>query len=278
MRARADQMGMAARLTAPLPRFLTLTIAVLVLVGAAATSSAPAAPPAATTRPVLVVPDVRRQPYVFAKGILEDAGFAWTVSGLVQGYAANRVVAQQPAPGTRVLDTGAPRIALSLARTVAYRERGTPQNSAPYRGTAVRFADLASAPAPAHVGRKAATRSRPASKPRPATRPSHPQKRPPAFKTEAPNEPLDEMPLPDRARLLNAWLAKHPRPTSSNVHHWLHQHEWVVTGARFGWWRGAEALRLLIEVDRRAERIWGIGARSEALARRTLAEVRAKAT
>jgi hypothetical protein len=36
---------------------------------------------AAPARPVLVVPNVQGQVYVFAKGILEDAGFAWHVTG-----------------------------------------------------------------------------------------------------------------------------------------------------------------------------------------------------
>ena len=48
----------------------------------------------------LVVPDVRKLAFVFAKGELEDAGFAWTVAGSVHGYAANTVVSQTPAPGT----------------------------------------------------------------------------------------------------------------------------------------------------------------------------------
>ena len=38
-----------------------------------------------------LVPDVRDQAYVFAKTSLEEAGFAWRVTGGVQGYAANKV-------------------------------------------------------------------------------------------------------------------------------------------------------------------------------------------
>ena len=45
---------------------------------------------------VIVVPDVQGQAYVFAKGILEDNGFAWRVGGGAGGYAANTVVVQQP--------------------------------------------------------------------------------------------------------------------------------------------------------------------------------------
>jgi acetylornithine deacetylase/succinyl-diaminopimelate desuccinylase-like protein len=92
----------------------------------------------------------------------------------------------------------------------------------------------------------------------------------------APKEPLDEMPLPDRARRLGRWIDAHPKPTDAAVRHWLYQNEWIVTGARFGWWRGAEALRTLIAVDRRTESVWGVGARSERLARAALAEVEAR--
>jgi hypothetical protein len=68
----------------------------------------------------------------------------------------------------------------------------------------------------------------------------------------------------------------HPKPTNANVRHWLYQHEWIVTGALFGWWHGAEALEILIRVDEQAQRQWDIGAKSEAAARRALATVRAK--
>jgi hypothetical protein len=84
------------------------------------------------------------------------------------------------------------------------------------------------------------------------------------------------MPLPKRAWLLGVWLGKHPRATEANVNHWLYQHAWVVTGAKFGWWRGAKALRILIAVDGRVISAWGIGARSREVARAALAEVRAK--
>ena len=102
--------------------------------------------------------------------------------------------------------------------------------------------------------------------------------RPPAFKARgAPTEPLDEIALPVRARRLDAWLSAGRRPTAANQRHWLYQHAWIVTGANFGWWHGAEALRLLIRVDRRIESRWRIGYRSEAVARRALASVEAKA-
>jgi hypothetical protein len=93
----------------------------------------------APLRPALVVPNVQGQAYVFAEGILEDAGFAWHVTG-GNGFAANTVVTQSPKPGTRVRDTGAPLVTLTVVRNNSYPERGTPENRAPYRGTAVRIA------------------------------------------------------------------------------------------------------------------------------------------
>src|SRR5690242_16516792 len=72
----------------------------------AAAAPSAAKPPLAT----LVVPSVVGEAFVFAKGDLGDAGFAWRVAGRVHGYAANTVVAQSPAAGTKVQDTGAPEI------------------------------------------------------------------------------------------------------------------------------------------------------------------------
>jgi hypothetical protein len=87
----------------------------------------------------LTVPAVTGQAYVFAKGILEDGGFAWRVSGRVKGFAGNTVVDQFPAAGTVVLDTGAPTVTLTLERNRSYVELGAPDNSAPYSGTAVKI-------------------------------------------------------------------------------------------------------------------------------------------
>jgi hypothetical protein len=101
--------------------------------------------------------------------------------------------------------------------------------------------------------------------------------RPAAFEVPgAPKEPLDEIALPVRARRLDAWLTAGRGPTAANQRHWLYQHAWIVTGANFGWWHGAEALRLLIRVDRHIESRWGIGHRSEAVARRALAAAEAR--
>jgi hypothetical protein len=109
--------------------------------------------------------------------------------------------------------------------------------------------------------------------------PAHrwPQHRPPAFVVGgARREPLDEMPLTDRASLLLRWIERNPKPTNANVRYWLYQHAWITAGADMGWWHGAAALRTLIEVDQRVWSLWGIGARSEADARTTLAVVEAK--
>ena len=62
----------------------------------------------------------------------------------------------------------------------------------------------------------------------------------------------------------------------ANVRHYLYQHSWIVTGAKFGWWHGAEALRKLIAVDRIAQQRWGIGKKSELVARKALVAVEAK--
>jgi hypothetical protein len=102
--------------------------------------------------------------------------------------------------------------------------------------------------------------------------------RTPAFVVPgAPKEPLDEISLPARAQLLLEWVSAKPRATNRNVRHWLYQHAWIVTGAGFGWWRGETALRTLIAVDRRIEALWGIGYRTERVARATLKRVEERA-
>ncbi len=278
-------------------RLLALALVVVAMLTAAALTFAadqpgtatpvpPAAPTAQATS--LVVPDVRHQVYVFAEGILLDAGFAWRVEGAVHGFAANVVATQTPAPGTQVVDTGAPTVTLTLSRNGAYPERGTAEERSPFAGTAVQLVGLAAAQRPlpplpvTHKHAKTSTSAATATAERPlrratAARHAYAQSRPPAFAVAgAPKEPLDEMPLVDRARLLGRWLDSHPLPTDGNVKHWLYQHAWVVQGAEFGWWRGAEALRLLIRDDRRAEARWGIGSKSEHVAQAALAAVLAK--
>jgi hypothetical protein len=277
---------MAARLAAVLPRFVALTLFFLLATATltfAAQRSMVSTPPvkkAPAPKPeVLVVPDVRGQAYVFAKGILEDGGFAWLVSGKVGGYAANTVADQRPMPGTRVLDTGAPTIVLELRRNPGYAQEGTPENAAPFIGSPLR---LAYAPKRKAAPRKAAPKQ-------PAPRKAAPRKaapsqaapkrsaRPPAFTVAgAPKEPLDEISLPARAKRLDAWLSTHRRPTSANVRAYLYQHAWIVSGAKLGWWRGAQALRILVAVDRRAQRLWAIGGKSERVAQLALRRVVAR--
>ncbi len=281
-------MSMAVRLAALLPRAVVVGL-VWVLATAAFTFAADTTiigPSSATSNstpamaPELVVPSVTGQAYVFAKGILEDGGFAWHLSGSVRGYASNRVMAQTPAAGTRVVDTGAPTIVLRLVRG-AYPEKGRPVDTSSYPGTKIKLANLAAATVPvAPVTKPAAkpaakTVVKPVAKPK--AKPATQSKRPPAFSAPgAPKEPLDEITLPARALRLEAWLGKRPK-TNANVQNWLYQHAWIVTGAKFGWWRGAQALATLIRVDERVQRQWGIGARSEAVARATLAKVRREA-
>ena len=282
-------MGMAVRLAALLPRAVVVAL-VWVLATAAFTFAADTTiigPSSATSTstpakaPELVVPSVTGQAYVFAKGILEDGGFAWHVTGGVRGYASNRVMAQSPAAGTRVVDTGAPMIVLRLVRG-AYAEKGRPVGTSSYPGTKIKLANLAAATVPVAPVTKPAAKPaakpvvKPVVKPKPklAPKPVVQSKRPPAFSVPgAPKEPLDEITLPARALRLEAWLAQRPK-TSANVQNWLYQHAWIVTGAKFGWWHGAQALETLIRVDERVQRQWGLGSKSEAVARATLAKVR----
>jgi beta-lactam-binding protein with PASTA domain len=286
---------MAARLTVLLPRLLALVV--IWLLGWSTYTLAAGTPPSepqTTTVPAepakaakfLTVPDTRNKAYVFAKGILQDAGFAWRIDGSVQGYAANEVVGQKPAPGTRVLDNGEPVVTLVLERNSKYGERGLPENESPYGGEKIVLASqywkqqaankkkepeqpeqpTSTAPAPEPA---------PAPTPEPAPEPEPApagQRKPDFVVPGAPSEPADEMPLPSRARQLETYL-KGKQPTDQVVNHWLYQHSWIVTGALFGWQDGAQALRILIRVDESLQRRWDIGARSEARARRALAEV-----
>jgi hypothetical protein len=306
---------MANRLPTFLPR-----VAVLVLVAFGATAgltyaagsqlaAAPAVPTVATApAPPVIVPDVRNQAFVFAKGALEEAGFAWQVVGSVHGYSSNTVVSQSPAPGTRLVDAGAPRVTLTLKRG-PYAEEGEPADASPYDATAPQPADLAGDPiGPAAPARSKQTVVPAAAKPRTATTttttaqipattattattaapqtaaparvkaaPKWPQNRPAAFTVPgARPEPLDEMPLPDRAKALAKWLDVHPTKTPAATKHWLYQNEWILTGATLGWWRGSEALKTLVLVDDHAQTLWGIGAKSAVAARTALAEIEVK--
>jgi hypothetical protein len=274
----------AALLAALLPRLVALTLiwllATSTITFAAAGQEIRTEPPAALAAPkapeLVVVPDVRQQAYVFAKGILEDAGFAWRVSGPVEGYAANTVAVQVPAPGIQVVDTGAPTIVLRLARNAEYAERGLPENASPQAGTKLVLASEAGkADAAEPAGDK--NSNSPGEPAAPAGEPATAPRKPDFKVPGAPPEPLDEMPLTDRARLVEKRLADRPKPTKALVEYWLYQHAWIVTGAKFGWSGGDEALRNLVDLDRELEARWGIGSRSAAIASAALAEVEAKA-
>jgi hypothetical protein len=294
---------MAVRLAALLPR--AVIVAVIWVLGTAAFTfaadstivgpSRSSTPSAAAKQTELIVPSVTGQAYVFAKGILEDSGFAWRVSGSVRGYSSNRVLTQSPAAGTRVIDTGAPTIVLRLVRG-PYEQLGRPDDASSYPGTPIRLANLAAATAPAAPVKKPAAKKPVAKKPaakkpaakKPAAKPKQkpvvkPKQqtiraaRPPAFDVAgAPKEPLDEITLSARALRLEAWASKRPK-TGANVQHWLYQHAWIVTGAEFGWSHGAQALETLIRVDQHLQQRWVIGRKSEAVARAALARVRRNA-
>ena len=268
-----------------LPRVGVIACAIALVTGTlafAATSTlstpqSPAATPVASAPEPLVVPDVRKQAYVFAKGSLEQNGFAWRVEGSVPGFAANVVVSQSPQPGARVIADGAPIVVLHLSRNGSYAQEGLPENASPYAGKPARLVGSVT-PKPAKATPKPA-RATAAATPKPAApKPAAPKPatsaRKPAFTVAgAPAEPADEITLSARAKQLAAWVEKHPRRSLANVDHWLYQHNWIVTGAQFGWADGADALRTLIAVDARVQKLWGIGDQSELVARNALAEV-----
>jgi hypothetical protein len=246
----------------------TLTWAAETRLTVASTSKVPAVVEKAT---VIVVPDVRGQAYVFAEGILEDNGFSWRVPA-ANGFAANTVLTQSPPPGTRLVDTGAPAVTLTLGKNGSYPQRGTPVNVSPFATTAIRLADAVAAVSPRARVVKPKHVAKPGAAPKAVAR------TPDFVVAGAPKEPAKEMPLVQRAQLLGAWLTTHKSKSPANVQHWMYQHAWIVTGAKFGWWHGAEALKVLIQDDRRAQQLWGVGSRSEADARAALAEVKAKSS
>jgi beta-lactam-binding protein with PASTA domain len=278
---------MALRIATRLPRLaivgvvLLLASATLAVGAAKRLTAVPNGVPAPVAVATLVVPDVSGQAFVFAKGTLEDTGFAWQVMGSVHGYAANKVASQSPPAGTRVRDTGAPTINVTLKRT-PYPEKGSPEDVSPYAGTSLQPVGVATtsvtpvAPIPAAPkGAQTKRVPKPVQK-KAAPKVAAPTKRPPAFvMAGAPTEPLKEIALSRRAELLSTWIGAHPK-TKANVRHYLYQHSWIVTGAAFGWWHGAKALRKLIAVDRIAQQRWGIGKKNELVARRALAVVEAR--
>jgi len=98
---------MALRIATRLPRLVILGVVLLLAsatlaVGAAKRLTAvPSGAPAPVAVATLVVPDVSGQAFVFAKGSLEDTGFAWQVIGSVHGYAVNKIASQSPHTGAR---------------------------------------------------------------------------------------------------------------------------------------------------------------------------------
>lgn len=240
-----------------------------------------------TAPPNKVVPGVVGQLYVFAESTLQEHGFGWKVVGSVDGWAGVTVASQDPVSGTTVVDTGAPLVTLRLTKPKGYVTQGTPENSSPYAGTEILLPGASTG-----TGRSTTTARTTTTKASPtttattttsstttatfttSTKPS--QARPPAFTIAgAKPEPLDEIPLPQRAKNLSIWLESHREASAANERYWLFQHAWIVYGAKFGWWHGAQALETLITVDKRVEELWGVGSKSEAEARAALEFVHA---
>src|SRR5262249_8051846 len=120
--ARADLLGMRAG-----PAALLAVLALALVPLAAAAEPAPH---------VLVVPDLTGQAYVFAKGELEDAGFAWVVDGPVKGFAANTVAARPPAArGARTRARRGPGPACSALTRPRSEARTTPRRIRVRRST-----------------------------------------------------------------------------------------------------------------------------------------------
>lgn len=245
-----------------------------------------------TKPPNKVVPGVVGQLYVFAESTLQERGFGWKVVGPVEGFAGMTVASQDPVAGTTVVDTGAPLVTLRLAKPKDYVSQGTPENSSPYVGTEILFpAGSAGTGRSTTSARTTTTNTFSASTSTSttttgststtthsttSTKPSSSRARPPAFTIAgAKPEPLDEIPLPQRAKNLNSWLDSHREASAATERYWLFQHAWIVFGAKFGWWHGAQALETLIAVDKRVELLWGLGSKSEAEARAALEFVRA---
>jgi hypothetical protein len=271
---------MALRIATRLPRLAIVGVVLLLAsatlaVGAAKRMAAvPQGAPAPVTTPTVTVPDIRGQAFVFAKGTLEDAGLAWKVVGSVHGFAVNRVAEQSPAAGSELRDTGAPTITVKLERT-SYPEQGEPEDVSPYLGTSVQPVGL---PQPVTAMPTTTPKPKPAAvapKPAASTKPAARMRTPDFVVAGAPKEPQKEMPLPQRAELLSKFISSHPK-SAANVRHFLYQHSWIVTGAQFGWWHGAQALRELLVADKAAEQRWRIGRKSELIARGALADVEAK--
>ena len=141
---RSDARPVSRRILT-LPRLTAVAAAGLLVsatISLAADKPTMAKKPAHVSKPqqVMIVPDVRGQLFVFASGMLEDGGFGWKVSGGVGGFPSNVVVSQSPAPGTKLVDTGAPLITITLQRNKQYGPKGEPEDTSPYAPTSNRLA------------------------------------------------------------------------------------------------------------------------------------------
>jgi hypothetical protein len=261
----------------------TVVGAGLTVAAARESASAPSYVFTTAPLPTKTVPNVVGQPYVFAESMLQENGFGWKVVGKVAGWSEARVLQQSPSAGTDVVDTGAPVVELQLSLPEKTLQRGTPVNESPYTATKIMLpsgigssTSLRAAEQQTTTGAtstNATTASETGAAPKHQSKPvsSEASTRPRAFVIAgAKPEPLNEIPLPLRAERLRAWLDSHPHVTNAEVRYWLFQHAWIVVGAKFGWWHGAQALRILIGVDERAQVLWGIGAKSENEARQAL--------
>jgi hypothetical protein len=158
-------MGTFVRRLVALTLVWLLATAALTYAASRRAASGPSPAPTTTTTAApaplatLVVPDVVDQPYVFAVGTLGDAGFSWHVEGGVQGFSANVVASQSPAPGTHVVDTGSPLIVLHLSHPAGAKEIGIPADSSPTAGTELKIYGLAAAPSAAQPLAAATTAS-----------------------------------------------------------------------------------------------------------------------
>jgi hypothetical protein len=216
--------------------------------------------------PPLTVPNVTGEPLVAAKVGLEQAGLAWEVVGPVPGYHANVVISQSPPAGSSLIDTGAPLVTLRLSRSGAQtgvaveRSEQLATEARIYGGATTGLKQPAKAAAKVEPTAHVAT---------PATKDvTHVAPKPTA------PAPTDVAVAPIRPP---AFIVPGARKEKARiVKRWLRQNWWIVDGARYGWWHGEQALVTLIAVDEQAQKEWGVGAKSAAIARKALRFVRAR--
>ena len=207
----------------------------------AAVQTAAAAGPRVARRPRRPPPGLRVR-----EGHLEDAGFAWRVVGHVHGYAANIVATQYPLR-VRASSTRARRLSCSRSRrTGSYGRKARPRTRP---RTSVRERELA--------GRRDA-----GTPPSPRRQAEGRRSRKPRKRTvaQAAARPRSRSPVRRRSRWTRSrcpsargassrFVAKHPQAdAAARRTTGCYQHAWIVTGAKFGWWRGAAGAR---DPDRR---------------------------